>query len=255
MTSHRNALYRALAKAVFDRTGQDFKRPSSVISVAIEKGTNPGLLPSENTPSNMKVTELFKRGTEPTDISNAYISLENVTGLTSNYADGKITLTWNNVEIKTLNKGEEERFGNFGYKIFVDGKYVGFTKDTTYSIETDNQYATYKVCTAYEKINTNIASGESITISPDVSFEYFGNDVTLHIGDSYVEDKLENIIKVYLEGKNITKDSTITIKMLNANNEVVETIDTTKIGIYKIEYHVKYKNASKTFTKNITVLE
>ena len=255
MTSHRNALYRALAKAVFDRTGQDFKRPSSVISVAIEKGTNPGLLPSENTPSNMKVTELFKRGTEPTDISNAYISLENVTGLTSNYADGKITLTWNNVEIKTLNKGEEERFGNFGYKIFVDGKYVGFTKDTTYSIETDNQYATYKVCTAYEKINTNIASGESITISPDVSFEYFGNDVTLHIGDSYVEDKLENIIKVYLEGKNITKDSTITIKMLNANNEVVETIDTTKIGTYKIEYHVKYKNASKTFTKNITVLE
>ena len=255
MTSHRNALYRALAKAVFDRTGQDFKRPSSVISVAIEKGTNPGLLPSENTPSNMKVTELFKRGTEPTDISNAYISLENVTGLTSNYADGKITLTWNNVEIKTLNKGEEERFGNFGYKIFVDGKYVGFTKDTTYSIETDNQYATYKVCTAYEKINTNIASGESITISPDVSFEYFGNDVTLHIGDSYVEDKLENIIKVYLEGKNITKDSTITIKMLNANNEVVETIDTTKIATFKIEYHVKYKNASKTFTKNITVLE
>ena len=43
--------------------------------------------------------------------------------------------------------------------------------------------------------------------------------------------------------------------MLNANNEVVETIDTTKIGTYKIEYHVKYKNASKTFTKNITVLE
>lgn len=255
MTSHRNALYRALSKAVFDRTGQDFKRPSSVISVTVEKGTNPGLLPSENTPSNMKITELFKRGTEPTDISNAYIPLENVTGLTSSYANGELTLTWNAVNMPTLNKGEDQKFGNFGYKVYADGKLLGFTKDATYSITTDNPYATYVVYTAFEKVDTNRSSGETLTLSPDVTFNYYGNDVTLHIGDTYIEDNLKNIIRVYMEGSDVTSEVTITIKMTDETGEVVDTIDTTKLGTYKVEYLVQYKNASKTFTKNITVLE
>lgn len=255
MTSHRNALYRALAKAVFDKTGKDFKRPASVISVTLEKGTNPGLLPSENTPSNMKITELFKRGTEPTDISNAYITLENITNLTYNYANNILTFNWDEVKMPTLNEGEEKRFGSFGYKIYQDGTLLDFVKDTTYSIETNNPYATYIIYTAFEKIDTNKSTGETLIISPDVTFNYYGNDVILHINDKYIEDNLKNIIKVYSEGKNVTNDANITIKMSNENNEIVQDIDSSKTGKYIIEYIVEYKNVSKTFIKNVTIIE
>ena len=132
---------------------------------------------------------------------------------------------------------------------------LGFTKDATYSITTDNPYATYVVYTAFEKVNTNRSSGETLTLSTDVTFNYYGNDVTLHIGDTYVEDNLKNIIRVYMEGSDVTSEVTITIKMTDETGEVVDTIDTTKLGTYKVEYLVQYKNASKTFTKNITVLE
>ena len=58
-----------------------------------------------------------------------------------------------------------------------------------------------------------------------------------------------------MEGSDVTSEVTITIKMTDETGEVVDTIDTTKLGAYKVEYLVQYKNASKIFTKNITVLE
>ena len=96
---------------------------------------------------------------------------------------------------------------------------------------------------------------KTLIISPDVTFNYYGNDVILHINDKYIEDNLKNIIKVYSEGKNVTNDTNITIKMSNENNEIVQDIDSSKTGKYIIEYIVEYKNVSKTFIKNVTIIE
>src|SRR5699024_1694597 len=41
---------------------KDFEKPSSVVEVAVEKGTNPPELPSDYTPSENIVTELFVKG-------------------------------------------------------------------------------------------------------------------------------------------------------------------------------------------------
>ena len=49
-----------------------FKKPSSVVEATVEVGTSPLKLASEFTPSELRQTELFVRGTEPTETSNKY---------------------------------------------------------------------------------------------------------------------------------------------------------------------------------------
>ena len=55
------------------------------VTVEIEKETFPPQLASEFTPESLRTTEVFKKGTEPTEISPTYIKLSNVTNLTANY--------------------------------------------------------------------------------------------------------------------------------------------------------------------------
>lgn len=49
-----------------------FKKPSSVVEMTIEVGSKPLKLASDYTPSEKRQTELFVRGTEPTEVSNKY---------------------------------------------------------------------------------------------------------------------------------------------------------------------------------------
>lgn len=49
-----------------------FTKPNSVVEATIEVGTEPLKLASKNTPSDKRRTELFVRGTEPTEVSDEY---------------------------------------------------------------------------------------------------------------------------------------------------------------------------------------
>ena len=49
-----------------------FKKPSTVVEATIEVGSNPLRLASNYTPSELRQTELFVRGTEPTEVSSVY---------------------------------------------------------------------------------------------------------------------------------------------------------------------------------------
>ncbi|WP_099158328.1 PBP1A family penicillin-binding protein [Virgibacillus ndiopensis] len=63
----------------------DFKKPSSVVEVAVEKGSNPAKLPSDYTPESKIITELFVKGTEPTKTSEKYDKLDPVSKLKAKY--------------------------------------------------------------------------------------------------------------------------------------------------------------------------
>lgn len=93
-------LFQILGKALFEK-GTTFKMPSGVVEVAIEKESYPLALPSANTPSNMITTALFKKGTEPTETSTRFNSLENVTNLKGTASGNKVTLTWNSAAPNT----------------------------------------------------------------------------------------------------------------------------------------------------------
>ncbi len=74
----------------------DFKQPSSVVEVAVEKGSNPAKLPSDYTPSGNIVTELFVKGTEPTNVSEKFDQLDPVSDLKATYNEDadEIEVTW-----------------------------------------------------------------------------------------------------------------------------------------------------------------
>ncbi len=93
-------LFQILGKALFEK-GTTFKMPSGVVEVAIEKESYPLALPSANTPSNMITTALFKKGTEPTETSTRFSSLENVSNLKGSASGNKVTLTWNSAAPNT----------------------------------------------------------------------------------------------------------------------------------------------------------
>lgn len=74
----------------------DFVKPDSVVEVAVEKGSNPPALPSDHTPQENIVTELFVKGTEPTSVSEKFDELDPVSNLSANYNEGNqaIEVSW-----------------------------------------------------------------------------------------------------------------------------------------------------------------
>ena len=72
------------------KTTKKWEIPSSVVAVTVEKETWPAQLASEYTPDSMKITEYFKKGTQPTEVSQRYAKLPAVTNLKST-KEGKQT--------------------------------------------------------------------------------------------------------------------------------------------------------------------
>lgn len=249
MVTHRNGLYKALAKAVFDNKGTTFTKPSSVVAVKIEKGTE--LLPSSNTPSSMIITELFKRGTEPTEQSSKYKSIENVSGLKVSYSNGTAKITWNSVSYPS--DTDKSKYGELGYFVYYNNTELGFTTNNYYNYSTNYPYGTYTVKTSYEKSQSTKSSGSTFVLSANIEFIFNGDtNVVLSVGSTYTETK--NPITVKYEGVDVTSDVSI-IKTITdiSNNKTVYSIDTSKAGQYQISYTATYKDESKTFTKNVTI--
>src|SRR5690625_5283410 len=74
----------------------DFKKPNSVVEVAIERGTNPPQLPSKYTPSENIITELFVKGHEPSETSERFDELDPVSNLKASFDNETetISVTW-----------------------------------------------------------------------------------------------------------------------------------------------------------------
>src|SRR5690606_40612905 len=66
-----------------------FKQPSSVVSASIVIGSNPLKLANEYTPASQKSTELFVKGTEPTEYTEEFVpqNLDSPTSLQASYND------------------------------------------------------------------------------------------------------------------------------------------------------------------------
>ena len=201
-------LFQAVGKKVF--TNKDyFKKPSGVVSVELEKECPEPTLPSEYTPSDMRITELFIKGTEPTTVSTRYSKLESVNNLTIESNDGFATLTWDEVatpEINTesyLKKYYDVVFENEGYlnsyvsaRLSYNKKNIGtlgynvYLKDSNGNLElldfvTTNQYKfeaeesgeyTFVVKTVYSIFKSNMSDGKTITANVTVSSPIIPSD-------------------------------------------------------------------------------
>ena len=80
-----------------------WKQPSSVVTVTVEKDTWPAMLPCETTPADMRITEIFVRGTQPTEVSPRYQRLSDVTNMrTTKDNNTSVTISWDYTTPKVL---------------------------------------------------------------------------------------------------------------------------------------------------------
>ena len=230
----RSRMMEGLARNIYS-TNKTFKKPSGVVSVEVEKDTVPLMLPSENTPENMRMKELFKEGTEPTETSTRYQKLEAPTGGKANYNGNEVTLSWTGINspdaINTsylqnyfnehysafATKYYEKRIdynksyiGNIGYEVYLqneDGslKDLTFTEKTTYK-QTLEGGKTYKfiIKSSYSIFKNNQSDGLIINVSTKT--------------DTIVDDIINDKDKDKDKDNNDNKDTT--------NNTVNNTKDT-----------------------------
>ncbi|MDQ0482022.1 PBP1A family penicillin-binding protein [Guptibacillus hwajinpoensis] len=116
----------------------DFQKPDSVIEVGVEKST--GLLPSDYTPKDKIVYELFVKGNTPEKTSTKYQQPDGVTGLSGQYNvdSNSIALSWQPGEDKKFTYKVEMSVNGGGYQSLTE------TGDTSFTIENVEKGSDYK---------------------------------------------------------------------------------------------------------------
>lgn len=191
----RAGVMKAVGSRVYSEN-QKFTVPSGIVTVEIEKETFPTQLASEYTPDNLRSTEVFKEGTEPTDTSTRFSKLEAPTNGDYSYDGTTLKLSWSAIKtpdaINTdylqnyfntyydnhASKYYEQRLsynnsyiGTLGYQIYkqeTNGTltYIGRTDSTNYILTpTDSGNVTYIIKSAYSIFTTNMSDGLEIKVN------------------------------------------------------------------------------------------
>ena len=275
-TSQREELFRYVIRGIFKENKQ-FKQPSGVIKVEVETDNTELLLPSEYTPSNLRTTGYFVKGTEPTTVSKRFSKLENVTNLTAESSNGETSLSW--TAIKTpdaisstylteyytkaftnettrqtyLNQRLSYNSGNIGtivYKIYSkDGEtynYIGQTQDTTYKTDSLDGTNTYVVKSSYSIFSANASSGATVDVtatSSNISISLTSQSIYTQLG---IKPDYKALVKITKDGVNVdNSNATIVVNDSEVNYNVK--------GSYTVSYTVTYKSKVKTFNLNLTI--
>ena len=185
-------LFQAVGRGMFTSDG-GFTKPSSVSEVAVETECPTPMLPSEFTPSDLIKTELFVKGHEPTETSPRFAKLPDTTSVKATESKGTVTLSWSAVNVPEINTDSflrnylKETFksteylnsfvagrlnyinstmGSFGYNIYrQDGTFLGFTNQTSYTLNATNGNQTYIVKTAYSNFRATESAGKSVSVT------------------------------------------------------------------------------------------
>ena len=200
-STQHSRLFQAVAKGFFT-TNTELEMPEGVTKVEVELECPEPSLPSAYTPNELRRTELFIKGTEPTNVSPRFDKLKDASNLNATSSGNVITITWNaatNPEINSesylrnlygtvfqnggsLNYYISSRLnynssvlGEFGYDIYRKENsgsltHLGFTKDTKFSVEaTESGTYSYVVKTAYSNFKSNASDGKTVTTKVTVT--------------------------------------------------------------------------------------
>lgn len=284
-------LFQAAARGVF-KSGLSWNKPDGVVEVEVEADTWPAKLPSEYTPGDLRVTELFKSGTEPDEVSDRFSKLDNVTNLTSSISGNTLTLKWNaiktpnaisdeylNTHFGTLYYDEGHRNGAINDRKNYNNNYIGtivykiYAKDASGKLslikETDKNTisipvtttspTTYVVKTSYTKFTANMSDGVETKISLSnvkailTAKAKSSADITVKVGTVYKEQPFKNTLIVLEDKIDVTDKATIKVKYYNGTKEIT-SIDTTNPGTYTAKYTITYNGSTATLSKTIRVV-
>ena len=278
----RGVLFRQVISNISDTSGtKKFQVPGSVVKGTIEKETFPSLLPSANTPGDMRVTEYFKRGTVPTQASPRYSTLPNPTGINAKENGNQVEITWNAVakpahltddaikkSLKELYKNVDEALaarkaadGEFGYEVIakdsVTGseKSLGFTTGTSTKTTKPTNTTTYVVRTCMSNLRVTQSSGISVEVKGEgkkeedklVTLQVSGSDTAV-VNQSFTEPT----VTLYEDGTEIPSSKyTLSDSYPNSYNKGEHKF--TEAGEFVIKFTVTYNGKTYTESKTINV--
>ena len=281
--STRGRLFRQIISSISDTSGaKRFAVPGSVVKATIEKETSPSLLPSANTPGDMRVTEYFKRGTQPTEVSPRFNQLPNPSGLTVKESGSNVVLSWNatakpsyltdDALRKSLQglygKKTEEAlasrkasYGEFGYEVLAMNSKsgattsLGFTTSSSFTTKKPSSTTVYYVKTTWQNMSYTASSGissEFKVAEPTVLLTTeLVNDSssTYTVGSTYTDPG----IKVYNNGVDVTSKANISVSSSFGTKGQKESYTLTEAGSVTFKYTVSYDGATATNSRTITV--
>ena len=185
-------LFQAVGRGMFT-SNDTFTMPASVSSVTIEDECPTPMLPSEFTPDGLKKTELFVKGHEPTETSPRFSRLSDPDNVKASANGSKVTITWSAASVPEINTDAYLRnyfkdtfrnneylgafvnsrlnyinttMGSFGYNIYKqDGTFLGFTNQTTYTLNANNGTHSYIVKTAYSNFRATESNGKNVSVT------------------------------------------------------------------------------------------
>ncbi|MBQ8902594.1 MAG: transglycosylase domain-containing protein [Bacilli bacterium] len=206
----RRRIMNGLATKIHEKN-ESFKVPKTLTKISVELETFPAQLCSEHTPSTMCVEEYFVKGTEPTEISKRYATLDNPTNGSYTYSGNTINLKWDGIKTPEaidnnyLTNHFNEYYGDYatkyydariaynsttlgtiGYEIYLKNNgvetYIGFTNmpTFTYIVPSGGEYE-FVIKTAYSLFKSNRSTGHTI------SAKTIDNNV-----NDFVEDNQDN---------------------------------------------------------------
>lgn len=261
----RSRLYKAVGNVVFKKNGKNFEVPDSVVKVGIEKGSNPAKLAGSGTPESQIVYEYFKKGTEPTESSSKYTKLSNISNLKASYDESSKTVSLSWSKASPLDDAESG-WGKFGYKVYKNNAYLGFTTSNSYTISnTSNPEGTYKVITSYEKNSSKDSSGATVSLVAKKPTNLYTSELlvnkekTYSVGSSLESvdaNPSENDIRIYENGIDITSNCNISTFITSQGAPATISTDTPNTT-YTITYSVTYNGKAiiQPITRTIKITE
>lgn len=289
-TGGHRRLFLAVANNVF-KPGVDFKKTDGVVEVTVENYTYPAKLPSKNTPNDLKITELFKKGTEPTEVSKRFDTLDNVKNVKSSLNGNTVTLTWDKVVPATqdtswvsklfsdsgyansfigqLNTYNTQKVGTFGYNVYAKDssgnlRLIDFVTENKISFKvSSSDPTTYVVKTSYSILKSCESSGVEVKVNLDfvkaeIEASLIGSNEEVAIDGTYTEKG----ISVTADGEDVTNEATVSITItdsagvsstVSSLDEIASHIDTSKANTYTISYKVTYEDFTDVLTRTVTI--
>lgn len=286
---HRN-LFKAIAGNFFTDKAE-FTKPDGVVSVEVERETYPVKLPSANTPANMRITELFKKGTEPTEVSSRFAQLSDVSNAKSSISGNSVSISWNGIKTPAeLDSGSlsswigkvftdsgyknsylqsrlgqnQSMLGSVGYNIYAkqkDGslRLIQFTNNTSITFtakSTDS--GTYIVKSCYSNFKAAEAPGVETTVNVsnvqgEITVSLVGSaSMTVNLNSTYRDQG----VVVKEDGKDVSTSAEVETSITNSAG-IPASLDTftSTAGTYTISYTVTYGDYTKTITRKVTVVD
>lgn len=160
----RNGISTAVGSVLYSKN-KTFSEPTGLVTVTVESDTFPLQLASSYTPSSMKYTDSFIKGSEPTVVSTRYSQLSDIKSLNGSFKNDQVTLSWSGISTPdAISTSYLEKYFNTYYGAAATTYYnnrLSYNKSTIGTIE----YEVYQVIDNKETLVGSTASN-TLTFTP-----------------------------------------------------------------------------------------